>query len=50
MLKEMTNPVELSRQINKVFIRGSHAVVILQEAGGKSAQSMIQVNGEWKVD
>jgi len=50
MLTEMTNPSELAQQINKVFIRGSHAVVILQEAGGKSAQSMIQINGEWKVD
>jgi len=50
MLKEMTNPSELERQINKVFIRGSHAVVMIQDAGGKSAQSMVRIKDEWKID
>ncbi|MFH1830551.1 MAG: hypothetical protein ABH871_07235 [Pseudomonadota bacterium] len=45
-----TDPLQLEQKINRVFIRGARAVVILQEDGEKSAQSMIQKNGVWKVN
>jgi hypothetical protein len=50
MLKQMTNPSELERQINTVFIRGQRALIIIKDATGRSSQSMIQTAGVWKVD
>jgi hypothetical protein len=50
MVRQMTNLSEIERGISKVYIRGQSAVVVIKEKGSRSAQTMRQADGTWRVD
>ncbi len=51
MLKsEGSSAAEIDRQISRVFVRGSHATIVLKGQGSTSVQSLVKQGGEWKVN
>lgn len=41
---------ERVRQISRVIMRDKRAIILLEEAGGSTAISLVQVEGKWKID
>ena len=51
MVKQMIPPAATrSAQIKLVIVRNTRATILINEGGGKTAFSLIQEQGKWKVD